>query len=91
MMCKRNPMLQVCIWMILLLASCALMMPGMFVTDRIALLIAAAVVACVFMACQSRVERAQALLSQHHERVAEKTKPPEYAGEVACWRGQVEC
>ena len=78
---KNDPMLMVCVWLILILLSFALLMEGMSVTDRMILLVAAAVVGCVYMECQSRVERAHAPLILRDESVAEKTKPPERAEE----------
>ena len=74
---KYSPMLVMAVWLVLALFACALLMESAFVTDRVVLMIAAAVVGCVYIACQSRVERAHAPLILRDECAAEKTKPPE--------------
>ena len=74
---KFSPMFVMAVWMVLALFACALLMDGMYVLDRIVLLGLAVVVSCVYMLCQSRVERANAPLILRDESVYEKTKPPE--------------
>lgn len=74
---KFSDMFIVCIWLMLVLVTCALLMDGLDAIHRVALLAAAAVVGCVFMACESRVQRAQAPLILRDETMPEKNKPPE--------------
>lgn len=78
---KWNDMFVVCVWLVLILVTCALLMQGLDELHRVALLVAAAVVGCVFMWCESRVQRANAPLILRDESVAEKTKPPESRNE----------
>lgn len=74
---KFSDMFIVCIWLVLIMVTCALLMGGLEDVHRVALLLGACVIACVFMECESRVQRAQAPLILRDESVAEKTKPPE--------------
>lgn len=74
---KFSDMFIVCIWLMLVLVTCALLMDHLDPMQRVALLVTAAVVGCVFMACESRVQRAHAPLILRDETVPEKTKPPE--------------
>lgn len=77
MMRKFSDMFIVCVWIMLIMVTCALLMNGLDPIHRVALLVTGAVVGCVFMECESRVQRAQAPLILREESVAEKTKPPE--------------
>lgn len=70
-------MFMVAVWMILILFTNAVWMPDINAWQRVALLCMAALVACVYMACQSRVERANAPLILRDETNPEKEKPPE--------------
>lgn len=74
---KYSDLFVVCIWMLLVLVSCALLMDTLDPIHRVALLVTAAVVGCVFMACESRVQRAHAPLILRDETMPEKNKPPE--------------
>lgn len=74
---KFSDMFIVCIWLMLVLVTCALLMDALDAIHRVALLAAAAVVGCVFMACESRVQRAHAPLILRDETMPEKSKPPE--------------
>lgn len=74
---KHNDLLVVTVWMVLILVSCALLMNGIEPLHRIALLVTAAVTGWVFLACESRVQRAHAPLILRDESVPEKSKPPE--------------
>lgn len=65
----------VCI--ILFLAFCVAMMESE--THKLIAIVAAGIVACVYMECESRVQRAYAPLVIREEPVPEKTKPPELA------------
>ena len=78
---KFSDMFIVCIWLMLVLVTCALLMDHLDPMQRVALLVTAAVVGCVFMACESRVQRAHAPLILRDETVPEKSKPPEGAAE----------
>lgn len=71
---KNNSMLWMAVMMICVLLAFAMLMPGMFITDRMVLMLAAAVVACVWMVCESRVVRAYAPLVIREEPVAEKNQ-----------------
>lgn len=77
---KNTPMLWMAVVMICVLLAVALFVRGMFVADRVLLMLAAAVVACVWMVCESRVMRAYAPLVIREEPVEEKNKPPETDG-----------
>ena len=74
---KFSDMFIVCIWLMLVMVTCALLMDHLDPMQRVALLVTAAVVGCVFMACESRVQRAHAPLILRDETVPEKSKPPE--------------
>lgn len=74
---KFSDMFIVCIWLMLVMVTCALLMDGLDPIHRVALLVTAAVVGCVFMACESRVQRAHAPLILRDETMPEKSKPPE--------------
>lgn len=74
---KFSDMFIVCIWLMLVLVTCALLMDHLDPMQRVALLMTAAVVGCVFMACESRVQRAHAPLILRDETMPEKSKPPE--------------
>lgn len=74
---KFSDMFIVCIWLMLVLVTCALLMDHLDPMQRVALLVTAAVVGCVFMACESRVQRAHAPLILRDETMPEKSKPPE--------------
>lgn len=78
---KYNPLIVICMWMVIILFSCALLMHGLAPWQRMALLMSAAVVVCEFMECWSRIERAHAPLILRDETCPEKTKPPEKAQE----------
>lgn len=78
---KFSDMFIVCIWLMLVMVTCALLMDHLDPMQRVALLVTAAVVGCVFMACESRVQRAHAPLILRDETMPEKTKPPEGADE----------
>lgn len=74
---KYSPMFVMAVWLVLAMFTCALMMASIDPIHRVFLLVTAAAVGCVYMLCQSRVERAHAPLILRDESVAEKTKPPE--------------
>lgn len=74
---KFSDMFIVCVWLMFVMVTCALLMDHMDPIHRVALLVTAAVVGCVFMACESRVQRAHAPLILRDETMPEKTKPPE--------------
>lgn len=74
---KFSDMFIVCIWLMLVMVTCALLMDHLDPMQRVALLVTAAVVGCVFMACESRVQRAHAPLILRDETMIEKSKPPE--------------
>lgn len=74
---KNSTMFMICVWLILMLYIYALLASGMFITDRMVLLLACAAVGCVYMVCESRVLRANAPLVIREEPVEEKSKPPE--------------
>ena len=74
---KFSDMFIVCVWLMFVMVTCALLMDHLDPMQRVALLVTAAVVGCVFMACESRVQRAHAPLILRDETMPEKTKPPE--------------
>ena len=74
---KFSDMFIVCIWLMFVMVTCALLMDHLDPMQRVALLVTAAVVGCVFMSCESRVQRAHAPLILRDETVIEKSKPPE--------------
>ena len=74
---KFSDMFIVCIWLMFVMVTCALLMDHLDPMQRVALLVTAAVVGCVFMACESRVQRAHAPLILRDETMIEKSKPPE--------------
>ena len=78
---KYNTLIVICVWMVIILFSCALLMDELASWQRMTLLLACAVVACECMECHSRIERAHAPLILRDESVAEKTKPPEQTEE----------
>lgn len=78
---KWSDMFFVCVWIVLILMTCALLMNGLESWHRVALMVTAAVVGCVFMACESRVQRANAPLILRDETMPEKSKPPEEKAE----------
>lgn len=78
---KWSDMFVVCVWMIFILVTCALLMDGITGTHRAVLLVAAATVGVVFIICESRVERARTPLILRDETAAEHSHPPESADE----------
>lgn len=70
-----SPMLSVAVILIVVLFFCMACMSQE--KDQAICILAATLVGCVYMLCQSRVERARAPLILRDESVAEKTKPPE--------------
>lgn len=74
---RKNSMLMICVWMIVIMVACALMMDGLTADHRTLLLFFAAVAGDVYMLCESRVLRAQAPLILRDETMPEKSKPPE--------------
>lgn len=74
-----SPMLKVAVILIVVLFLCMACMDTEI--HQLICILAAALVGCVYMLCQSRVERANAPLILRDESVAEKTKPPEQAEE----------
>lgn len=74
---KFSDMFIVCVWLMFVMVTCALLMDHLDPMQRVALLVTAAVVGCVFMACESRVQRANAPLILRDETMPEKSKPPE--------------
>lgn len=71
-----SPMLKVAVLLIVVLFLCMACME--WEEHQLVCIVMAALVGCVYMACQSRVERAHAPLILRDECVPEKTKPPEY-------------
>ena len=76
-MYKRSNMLAVCVWVIVIMFTCALLMNGLTVDQRVVLLLASCATAWVYMICESRVLRAHAPLILRDETTPEKSKPPE--------------
>lgn len=72
---SNNRMWYMSVWLVAILFLCSALTD----TDnlRLVLILAAATVGCVFIVCESRVQRAHAPLILRDESVAEKTKPPE--------------
>lgn len=70
-----SPMLKVAVILIVVLFLCMACMDKEF--HQLICILAAALVGCVYMVCESRVERANAPLILRDESVFEKTKPPE--------------
>lgn len=65
-------------WMIIVLMSCAVWMPDIWGADRIALLLTCALLVCVYVLAECKVDRAHAPLVIREEREAKKEKPPEH-------------
>jgi len=78
-MCNESPMLKVAVILIVVLFLCMACMEEEF--HQLICILAAALVGCVYMVCESHVERANAPLILRDESVFEKTKPPELAEE----------
>ena len=70
-----SPMLKVTVFLIAVLFLCMACLDKE--EHQIVCIITTALVGCVYMLCQSRVERANAPLILRDESVAEKSKPPE--------------
>lgn len=68
---------EIAVWMAVILIACALLLNALTGAHRMALLMTAALVVCVYIECQSRVERANAPLILRDECIPEKSKPPE--------------
>lgn len=64
-------------FLILTLVIIGITMPGMYITDRMVLWIAAAVVGCVYMMCETKIDCASAPLNLPDDLFAGKEKPPE--------------
>ena len=79
---KNSTMFMICVWLILMLYIYALLAPGMFITDRMVLLLACAAVGCVYMVCESRVANARQMMMTLETVVSEKTKPPEGVNDI---------
>lgn len=76
---NESPMLKVAVILIVVLFLCMACLEDEF--HQLICILASALVGCVYMVCESRVERANAPLILRDESVAEKTKPPEQAEE----------
>lgn len=74
---KWNDLLVICVWMVVIMFTCALLMSGLTAVQRVVLLLASCGTAWVYMICESRVQRAHAPLILRDETVPEKSKPPE--------------
>lgn len=72
---KNSPMIKVAVFLIVVILLCMACMDEE--AHQLVCILASALVGCVYMLCQSRVERANAPLILRDESVAEKTKPPE--------------
>lgn len=78
-MCKNSPMFLMAVWLIIFLFLCMACMDEE--AHQLDCILAAAAVGCVYIWCESRVQRANAPLILRDESVAEKTKPPEGGNE----------
>lgn len=65
------------IWMCLCLMVCAILLPDATTWQRVTLLVAAAVVNCVWIACESMVDRAAAPLNLPDLPDRPDEKPPD--------------
>lgn len=74
-MCKNSPMFLMAAWLIVVLFLCMACMDEE--AHQLVCILAATAVGCVYIWCESRVQRANAPLILREESVAEKTKPPE--------------
>lgn len=72
---KDSPMLKVAVILIMVLFLCMACLDKE--EHQLVCILASALVGCVYMLCQSRVERAHAPLILRDECVFEKSKPPE--------------
>lgn len=64
-------------WIMVIMMVFAIVTPGMFITDRMILLLGAALVACVYIVCETKIDCAAAPLNLPEEMFADKEKPPE--------------
>lgn len=64
-------------WVCFILFLFAIITPGMFITDRMILMVTSAVVACVYIVCETKVDCAAAPLNLPEGWVDHKEKPPE--------------
>ena len=78
---KFPDMFIVCIWLMFVMVTCALVMDQLDPIQRVALLVTAAVVGCVFIWCESRIAHTVELKNMLDRVTTEKTKPPEAAEE----------
>ena len=62
---------------LVVLLTCAFLMPGLYEVERVLLLLAAAVTVWIHNVCECLVEKAQTPLVIRDETPEEKTKPPE--------------
>ena len=64
--------------MIAALFGCAVWLPDIWGADRIGLLLTCALLVCVYVLAECKVDRASAPLVIREEREHKKEKPPEY-------------
>lgn len=74
-MCKQSPMFRLAAWLMVAIFLCMACMEDE--AHRLVCIIAAAAVGCVFMVCESRVQRAKAPLVIRKEPSEAKEKPPD--------------
>lgn len=74
-MCKQSPMFRLAAWLMAVIFLCMVYMEDE--ANQLVCIIAASVVGCVFMFCESRVQRAKAPLVIRKEPSEAKEKPPD--------------
>lgn len=73
---KNNGMMWFAMAMVVVLIAYALAADGLYATDRLIIMLSATFVVCVWMVCESRVQRAYAPLVIRDELPEEKSIPP---------------
>ena len=76
MQVRKNVMMWVALAMACVLLAYAIAVDGLYATDRMVVVLAAAIVCCVWIVCESRVQRAYAPLIIREDPPEEKSIPP---------------
>ena len=74
---RKNLMFVICVLIMIIMVTCAMMMDSLTADDRTLLLIFAAIAGDVYMFCESRVIRAQSPLVIRDESAETTEHPPD--------------
>lgn len=74
---RKNLMLLVCVWIMVIMVACALLAEGLTADHKTLLLLFAAIAGDVYMICESRVLRAQSPLVIRDESAEAAEHPPD--------------